>query len=306
MRTSDPAVRAGQSLRWERTIDRTLVHRDSIAEVLLTDLVGLEDTEFLVAAQWPRSHRVYRPDQLGRHDPMLILESIRQSGLAVSHFAFGVGFDQQSLLRDVSFILDQQTEPRAVLRATNIAITVSCRDVILRAGRLRGMTVVLSFAADDVPFATGRGTIRWISAASYAALRARGGIRPDWDQLRWSSTIPPRSQSSIRAMSDVLIAAEPGPGNLRRLVTPLDHPVYFDHPLDHAPGMLLIDAAWQAALEQRADDARLVGCVLDCPAFTELGVDTDILLRRVSSDTSEFSVRQQGRETASGSLRMAS
>lgn len=306
MHTSDPAVRAGPDLSWNRTLDRTLVHRDSIAEVLLTDLVRLGDTEFLVAAQWPRSHRVYRPDRIGRHDPMLILESIRQSGLAVSHFAFGVGFDQQSLMRDVSFVLDQQTEPRALLRATNLAISVSCGDVLIRAGRLRGMTIALSFAADDLRFATGRGTIRWISARSYAALRARGGSRLDWDQLRWSSTIPPRLPSPIRAEPDVLITAEAGPGSRRRLVVPLDHPVYFDHPLDHAPGMLLIDAAWQAAFEQRADEARLVGCTLDCPEFTELGVDTDILLSPVSSDTTAFSVQQQGRETASGSLRMAS
>ena len=305
MHTSDPAERADQGLRWAQTIDRSLVHRDSIAEVLLTDLVRLGDAEFLIGAQWPRSHRVYRPDAVGRHDPMLILESIRQSGLAVSHFAFGVGFDQQSLMRDVSFVLDQRTEPRALLRSTNLAITASCRQVIVRAGRLRGMTIEFSFVADDLRFATGRGTIRWISAQSYAALRARGGARLDWDQLRWRNTIPPRVPSSIRAADDVLITAESGPGSRRRLVVPLDHPVYFDHALDHAPGMLLIDAAWQAVLEQRGEGARLVGCELDCPAFTELGVDTDILLRSVSSDTTEFAVHQSGHETAYGSLRVA-
>ncbi|MEO7261849.1 MAG: ScbA/BarX family gamma-butyrolactone biosynthesis protein [Jatrophihabitantaceae bacterium] len=305
MHTSDPAVRAERGLHWDHTIDRALVHRDSIAEVLLTDLLPLSDTKFLVAAQWPRSHRVYRPDHNGRHDPMLILESIRQSGLAVSHFAFGVGFDQQSLMRDVSFVLDQRTEPRALLSATKLAITVSCQNMIMRAGRLRGMTIELSFAADELPFATGGGTIRWISAQSYAALRARGGTRLDWDQLRWSSVIPPRSVSPIRAPADVLITAESSPGNRRRLVVPLDHPVYFDHPLDHAPGMLLIDAAWQAAVEQRGDGARLVSCTLDCPVFTELGTDTDILLRRVSSDLTEFAVHQRGLATASGTLRTA-
>jgi len=304
LRTSDPA-RAGRVLQWDRTIDRGLVHRDSIAEVLLTDLIKVGETDFLVAAQWPRSHRVYRPDRIGRHDPMLILESIRQAGLAVSHFGFGVGFDQQSLMRDVSFVLDQRTEPRALLRSTNIAITAGCRDVITRGGRLRGMTLDLSFAADDLHFATGGGTIRWISAQSYAALRARGGTRLDWDQLRWSTTAAPRLPSAIRADADGLLAAESRPGPRRRLVVPLDHPVYFDHALDHAPGMLLIDAAWQAEFEQRGDGARLVGCALDCPTFTELGVDTDIVLRRVSSDTTEFAVHQDGRSTATGYLRVA-
>lgn len=304
MRTSDPA-RAGRVLQWDRTIDRSLVHRDSIAEVLLTDLIQVDAAEFLVAAQWPRSHRVYRPDQTGRHDPMLILESIRQAGLAVSHFGFGVGFDQQSLMRDVSFALDQRTEPRALLRSSNIAITISCRDVITRAGRLRGMTLDLSFAADDLPFASGRGTIRWISAPSYAALRARGGTRLDWDQLRWSTVVAPRTSSAIRAGADGLLAAGSGAGPRRRLVVPLDHPVYFDHALDHAPGMLLIDAAWQAEFEQRGERGRLVGCALDCPTFTELGVDTDIVLTPVASDTTEFAVNQQGRSTATGYLRIA-
>jgi hypothetical protein len=304
LRTSGPA-RAGRVLQWDRTIDRGLVHRDSIAEVLLTDLIRVTGTDFLVAAQWPRSHRVYRPDPIGRHDPMLVLESIRQAGLAVSHFGFGVGFDQQSLMRGVSFVLDQQTEPRALLRSTNIAITASCREVILRGGRLRGMTLDLSFAADDLRFATGGGTIRWISAQSYAALRARGGTRLDWDQLRWSTTPAPRASSAIRTAVDGLLAAESGPGPRRRLVVPLDHPVYFDHALDHAPGMLLIDAAWQAEFEQRGDGARLVGCALDCPTFTELGVDTDIVLTQVSSDTTEFAVQQDGRATATGHLRIA-
>lgn len=304
LHTTDPAVRAATTLRWDHTIDRTLVHRNSIAEVLLTDLIRLSETELLVAAQWPRSHRVYRPDYYGRHDPMLILESIRQTGLAVSHYAFGVGFDQQSLMRDVGFVLDQQTEPRALLSATNIAITVTCRDVIMRAGRLRGMTIELAFAADGLPFATGHGTVRWISARSYAALRARSGIRLDWDQLRWSNVLPPRRASSIRAADDVLLNPE-GSGSTRRLVVPLDHPVYFDHPLDHAPGMLLIDAAWQAVVEQRGDGARLVGCTLDCAEFTELGLDTDVVLRRVSADTTEFVVQQQGRQTASGLLQAA-
>ena len=306
MRTTYPAVRADRTLHWNHTIDRRLVHRDSITEVLLTDLVRLGERELLVAAQWPRSHRVYRPDRYGRHDPMLILESIRQSGLAVSHLAFDVGYDQQSLMRDVSFTLDQQTEPRGLLSSTNLAITVRCHDVIMRAGRLRGMTLELSFAADGLPFATGRGTVRWMSAHSYTALRARSGIRLDWDQLRWNSAISSRKATAIRAADDVLLTPQTRPGNRRRLVVPLDHPVYFDHPLDHAPGMLLIDAAWQAVAEQRGDGARLVGCTLDCSAFTELGLETDIALRRTSADTTEFEVRQQGRTTASGSLRAAS
>lgn len=306
MGTSDPLAEPARRLRWDHTIDRALVHRDSVAEVLLTDLVKLSDTEFQVAAQWPRSHRVYRPDRNGKHDPMLILETIRQTGLALSHFGFGTGFEQRSVMRDVSFELVPKNEPRALLSATNLEIAVTCRDLIQRGNGLRGMTVVLSFAADGLRFATGSGTIRWVSASSYAALRARAGVVTlDWDQLRWTTTTPPRATSPIRAATDALLAAGTEAGPRRRLVVPLDHPVYFDHPLDHAPGMLLIDAAWQALVEQRGAGARLVSCTMTCPAFTELGIETDVLLMPTSSDATEFVVQQQGRETASGTLRVA-
>jgi hypothetical protein len=302
--TSGAPSRADRVLRWDQTIDRGLVHRNSVAEVLLTDLVKHGDTTFAVAAQWPRSHRVYRPDQLGRHDPMLLLETVRQTGLAVSHFGFGVTSEQRSVMRDVGFQLDPRVEPRGLLSATNVAILVECENVISRGPVLRGMTVRLRFAVDGVEFGTGIGTIRWISAATYAALRARAGDRLDWDQLRWSTATPPRLSTPTRAAPDSLLAPATTGLELRRLVMPLDHPVYFDHTLDHAPGMLLIDAVWQAVLELRGG-GRLVGCTMDCPAFTELGIDTDLRLLPISADTVGFSVEQQGKVTASGTLKVS-
>jgi hypothetical protein len=235
---------------------------------------------------------------------MLLLETVRQTGLALSHFGFGVTSDQRSVMRDVGFQLDPRVEPRGLLSATNVAISVECQDVIKRGPVLRGMTVSLRLAADGIEFGTGFGAIRWISETTYAALRARSGSRLDWDQLRWSSAAPPRLPTPTRAASDALLASASTGLELRRLVMPLDHPVYFDHTLDHAPGMLLIDAAWQAVLELRGG-GRLVGCTMDCPAFTELGIDTDLRLLPISDDTVGFSVEQQGKVTASGTLNVS-
>lgn len=308
MGTCDAELRTAQQRRWDQTIDRRLVHRNSVAEVLLTDLARLGETDFSIAAQWPRSHRVYRLDRDGRHDPMLLLETVRQAGLAVSHFGFGVGFDQQSMMRDVGFELDPKLEPRAVLAATNVSVALNCTDIIRRGDALRGMTVQLRFFTDDTLFATGSGSIRWVSVHTYSALRARsgpmrdpaGGARPTEP-----APLPVRRPSPFRAADDALIAAAPGRPDDRQVVVPLDHPVYFDHPLDHAPGMLLIDAAWQAAMQLRGDTARLVECVMECPVFTELGVETHIRLAPAAADTTRFSVVQDGRSTASGMLRVA-
>lgn len=300
MTTSRTESRTTRSLHWNQTIDRALVHRDAIAEVLLTDLIQLSETEYLLAAQWSRSHRVYRPDGQGRHDPMLLLETVRQAGLAVSHAGFDVGFHEQSVMRDVGFELDPDLEPRALTAATNISITLSCEQLVRRAGGLRSMTVVLRFAADGKEFATGTGTIGWLSARTYSALRARASAP---EQLPPHTGTP--AHPTPRSVEDTLIEPEAVPGPLRQLHIPLDHPVYFDHQLDHAPGMLLIDAAWQAALAFRGDEARLVGCLMECPSFTELGLETSIKLSPTASAELGFLVEQAGRPTATGRFQVA-
>jgi len=295
-------------LTWTRTIDRALVHRDAIAEVLLTDLIKVSPIEFLVAAQWPRSHRVYRPDRTGRHDPMLILETVRQVGLAVSHFGFGVTFERQSVMNNVGFRLNPDNEPRAVESATNLVIAVRCLDIVRRGTELRSMTVELRFAADGAKFAIGTGRISWLSRQTYTALRHRSGRQAAADKLLNKGNIgkPVVLATSVRGAEDSLIeAGGDAGGKSRRMVVPLDHPVYFDHALDHAPGMVLIDAAWQAVSELRGDDARLVSCLMQCPTFTELGLETNIELALTAPNTTQFSVEQAGRQTATGTLQVA-
>lgn len=300
-------------------IDRGLVHRNAVAEVLLTDIVPLTGTDFVVGAQWPRSHRVYRPDADGRHDPMLLLETVRQVGLALSHSAFGVDLSQRSVMRDLDFRLDPVWEPRARRCATNVTIEVHCENISRRGGALKGMTVILALSADGHRFATGTGTIRWLAPESYLKFRARAGLRPDWQRRfgeeRRLLDAPPASgqPTDFRDSIDSLIAAEPaaehatGRKAVRRLLVPVHHPVYFDHPLDHVPGMVVVDAAWQAALAMRPGSrARLIGCRMDCPAFTELDDPVDIEVELASGgSTALFAVTQRGRATATGSLQLS-
>jgi hypothetical protein len=300
----DRRQRGKTALSWERTVDRALVHRDAIAEVLLTDIRRLDRTSFDVAAQWPRSHRVYRPDPDGRHDPMMLLETVRQTGLALSHYGFGVPFEYKAVMQDIGFQIWPEREPRAVHAVTNVTITVQCEDLSLRGDQLRGMTVVLAMSADGVHFATGRGTLNWVPERTFQALRARNGGRS-----AMAATMPPAltpMASRYRSAADALVVAEDRTPEQRRMLIPVDHPVYFDHPLDHAPGMLLIDAAWQAASSALpAGLTRLVECSMKCPAFTELLGDTWIFLDPVTTEQIGFRIEQDGRTTATGNFQFA-
>lgn len=311
------------TLTWNQTLDRRLVHRDALAEVLLTDAIRVGESSFEVAAQWPRSHRVYRPDATGRHDPMLVLETIRQTGLALSHIGFDVPFGHRSIMRDIGFEVQSDREPRVGQRATNVSISVECVDVRLHHGNLRTMTVILSLRSEGVSFATGTGTLTWMPAATFVALRARN--RPESMTPAEASPTPlggpaggpagtagsavgsaarAPSASRLRAADDALITLPDDAFPLRRLLVPLKHPVYFDHPLDHVPGLLLIDAVWQAAAQTLPEDYRLHGGHMECPAFTELSLDALISLGPTTEDVIGFEIRQRDKLTTTGELRI--
>ncbi len=302
--------RGKTGLSWDRTVDRALVHRNAIAEVLLTDIVQLDETSFEVAAQWSRSHRVYRPDADGRHDPMLLLETVRQTGLALSHFGFGVPYGYKSVMHDVGFRVWPEDEPRAVRAATNVTLTVECENVVLRGDLLRSMTVVLAMSADGRHFATGSGTLSWLTERTFGQLRARNGGRSpnpaDHPLVPMSPPAVTSMPSRYRGPADALLVAGDRQPERRRILIPQDHPVYFDHPLDHVPGMLLVDAAWQAATAALPPGpTRLVECWMKCPSFTELIGETWISLEPRTGDQIGFRVEQDGRTTALGDLRLA-
>ncbi|HTZ44321.1 MAG TPA: ScbA/BarX family gamma-butyrolactone biosynthesis protein [Jatrophihabitans sp.] len=290
-------------LDWGRTVDRSLVHRDSIAEVLLTDISQVSRTAFLVAAQWPRSHRIYRPDQHGRHDPMLLLETVRQAGLALSHYGFGVPYNFKAIMHDIGFELHADAEPRGVTAATNLTVRVDCDQVVMRGTTLRGMTVILQVSANGQHFATGTGSLSWLSPRTFQALRARSRIAHQGPGSPATGLTPVASRH--RGSADALICAEDLAPLRRRLLVPLDHPVYFDHPLDHVPGMLLIDGVWQAvSAAGSGTPGRLVECRMTLPAFTELAPEAWIVLGPAAgAGRVGFRVEQAGHTTAEGTLR---
>ncbi|WRZ95774.1 hypothetical protein OHB54_02505 [Streptomyces sp. NBC_01007] len=56
---------------------------------MLTDWARGDDHRFAVAAQWPRGHSFFTAVD-GCHDPLIALETIRQTGLPLTHAEYGV------------------------------------------------------------------------------------------------------------------------------------------------------------------------------------------------------------------------
>ncbi|AXG80889.1 ScbA/BarX family gamma-butyrolactone biosynthesis protein [Streptomyces paludis] len=258
-----PAVRpAARPLSWSRTVAREMVHRDSVAEVLLTEVRRAAGGGFEAAASWPRSHPTFPRGGTGLHSPLMIVETLRQLGIYVPLRYFGVAPSARLIITDLHF----ETDPAAEPRARSGASRVSCR---VRVGGLRhgpdgevtGLRLDVSYRADGLLFARSGGGARFLTPEQYDAVRADAVRAPSAartdtvlraDMLRAPAAVPPDAAVrpdarliGVAGPHDTMIAAV----GTTLLVEPADlsHPYFFDHPTDHLPGMIVLEAARQAA-----------------------------------------------------------
>jgi hypothetical protein len=267
-------VEEPRALSWSRTVARELVHRASVAEVLLTDVVRVDATRFLAAACWSRSHPTFPVDGHAVHHPLMAVETLRQLGIFIPLCYLGVPVDTRMLITDVFFTTEPGTQPRAAQGATQVTCRV--RVTGLRTGPdgvTAGLRLHTEFLAGGTVFARAGGGARFLSAERYAALRgplagtsqppaSAGLLRPDPARL------------GVPHARDVVIgwSGTQGPVPREVLVAAADpwHPFFFDHATDHVPGMVLLEAARQAAaLASDGALTRPTGARLTALRFTE-------------------------------------
>ncbi|MEU6407068.1 ScbA/BarX family gamma-butyrolactone biosynthesis protein [Streptomyces sp. NPDC046985] len=225
------------------TVPRELVHRASVAEVVLTDWRREDENRFRLAAQWPRGHSFFAPVEDGRHDPLIVAETIRQAGTLLAHAEFGVPLASRFLVHD----LDVAVRPERLHvghAPASVDIDLACTRLRLQRGVPAGLQIRAVLRREGRVAATGGGSMSCVSPAAYARLRAR---TPLSDAAAPPLTAPAAPQSVGRTSpTDVVLSPTSDP-HAWRLRVDTRHPVLFDHPLDHVPGMLLLEAARQAA-----------------------------------------------------------
>lgn len=250
-RTPPPADEHLRPLSFEQTAPRDLVHRWAVGEVLLTDWIRLGPHRFKVGAQWPRGHGFYGPVGGFWHDPLLAAESIRQTSSLVSHVFYNLPRDHPTLMTDLSFTLCPDAL-RLGPRPVDVELTVEATDVKLHGDRLAGMTMEVGLARGTVALGHGRMTFNCMRRSVYRRLRGSYAEIPAG--LPDQPTPLPPHQVGRTTEADVVLGLPPagqGQDHLDEGVWPLcvnwAHPTLFDHPTDHVPGMLLLEAARQAA-----------------------------------------------------------
>ncbi|MEV8327195.1 ScbA/BarX family gamma-butyrolactone biosynthesis protein [Kitasatospora sp. NPDC056731] len=309
---SSAARHPARPLSWSRTVPRELVHRAAVAEVLLTDVRARGGDRFEAAAQWPRSHPTFPRGRGERHDPLIAVETARQLGIYLPLRHYGVPADTHLLITDVSCRVDPAAEPRGDGPAA-----VLCRAQVhgLRTSaenhRPTGMRLRVDCSARGVVFARIEGGTRFVERPAYPALRgtalagdpADSGPPPD---------PPSPAEVGVALPSDVLVtragsgsrASDGSRADDALLICPADpaHPFFFDHSSDHMPGMVLLEAARQAAALRSAGRlSHPVDYRMKAVRFTEFAPLPEVDITEYEH-LCVFHIRQNGHITAVGSL----
>ncbi|GAB2734509.1 ScbA/BarX family gamma-butyrolactone biosynthesis protein [Streptomyces bullii] len=270
-------------------VTKELAHRTRESDVFPTHWRRLSDTRFLVTAYWPAVHAFFRPVDDRHQDPMVVGETLRQTSMALAHAEFGVPADTHFVMWD----MDVTVDPAALLladAAEPVAVHVVCSEIRRRGRGLSSMRTTMQFRRAGRLVARGTGSTGCTSPAAYRRLRARQ-LAAVGTPVPLPPGIPPELVGRDRA-EDVVLAPDDRPG-VWRLRVDTGHPVLFPRPNDHVPGMVLFEAARQAATAASGGAPFLPGRMsVSFSRYTEL--DTPCLLETEVLDKEEVTVRVSG------------
>lgn len=234
-------------LSFEREVPRDLVHKNALSEVLLTDAARTAADEYRVAAKWPRGHVLFGSGPRRSLDPLLLVETVRQAGLYLSHLHYEVPRNHPFVLSS----LDYEVETRhaaldAGRTARSVVADITCHVEVSRSDYLSMSLDAVVRTQDEVPL--GKVGFCWqsLSPERYDRLRFPAGQRTGG---RTADNVPAPAQSPAAVgrahPRDVLLSPRGGPRDWRLRLDP-SHPVYFDHACDHIPGMALLESFHQS------------------------------------------------------------
>ncbi|MGK5546382.1 AfsA-related hotdog domain-containing protein [Streptomyces sp. URMC 127] len=245
------------ALTADRTVHRSLVHKRAVEQVLTT-AVAESGGRLLGTAQLPRLHRHYNDTCAPYHDLLLVGEAARQTVEAIVHELLHVPLDRRFVLGDLGIAFTALDAVRTGPAPADLRVELDIdrlrrrRDGSVRS--LRGAATCRIGGRDAARFT---GTLLFVEEESYDDLRA-GSSGPRAP----AGEAPPRCEPSAVGRTDprnVVIGGlrTEGPAGsdsaevtetVADIVADPHDPVFYDHPLDHLPGMLLMEAARQTAL----------------------------------------------------------
>ncbi|MER7987747.1 ScbA/BarX family gamma-butyrolactone biosynthesis protein [Streptomyces noursei] len=225
-----------------------MVRKRVADEVLITDWRTVSDTTHHVTAHWPQHHSFYTP-RAGRYSSLLLVETVRQALALLSNAAYEVpleyrlGWDYCSCTLTPAML-----DIRPDGHGAEVELTITHA---LPAARRKGGSVRLEAQITAVRDGQllGAAHLRYTchSPAIYERLRGQyADAQAATSHAPPPGTPVPPAHVGRTRERDVVLCPTAAPRRWQLRVD-TEHPVLFDHAHDHLPGMVMLEAAGQAA-----------------------------------------------------------
>jgi hypothetical protein len=300
-------------LSYDRTVERSLVHRTAVSEVFVTDLLPRPGSRFLAAAQLPLTHGYYsdhvRP--LPAFDPVLILEAGRQAGIAGASL-LGLPADTIMLVGTFTLKLTDPAGLRATRHPGELHIDNFFEATRTRGGKVRQGKVRQDLALNGEPIGTHTMECQILRPSEHQALRTvlRDTPAPSTAELAEGPVaghVPAHKVGRHDARNVVLADLEwDGERAVARIAPRFDNRALFDHAYDHLPAMTLTEAARQLAVVVTGDKAAQITEISGSFArFAELDEVLIGTASKIEPDGVRVEFQQGGKVIAQSELRHA-
>ena len=247
---SEFIIRTG-SYNYQNTIPKSCVHRAAVGEVFLTDIRKIHDNKYITAGYLPKSHIYfndlpYRKSSDRVYDDILLLEICRQTSIYVTHNFFAVPYSAKFVFDDADFTLFDSDIPYKT-ECSNVIVEVDIIERKFRKSELTGLIFRMDIYVDGYCCAQKIMNISWMDDRKWHRLRSQ---RPLECHDTTSVFAAATHEVGRQLPQNVVVGnADMHDGGVTTtVIVDQDHPSIFDHPLDHVPGMLLMEAYRQTAL----------------------------------------------------------
>lgn len=248
---STPDLHTG--LSFESTVRPELLRQRTPEQIFVTDW-RLDDKGFTAAVRLPLNHARYSDTCTPHHDIVLMADAISQVGMTAAINLLDAPFEWEFMVRRLDIALDPLQNNVRGRDSAQMTVTTDGGDVgakvrgNARAGGAGFLTTRNSIEGN--PSGTSHASTFWVSEERFRELRRRlrkrlgpGEQAPESLQRE---TLVGRMDPDNAVISTLQPAGERSYETC--VLVDLDDPTFFGRPLDHVNGLLILEAAKQAAI----------------------------------------------------------
>ena len=254
-------------------IDRSAAHRSTRSESLVWAIEAVSETSWRADVEIPRSHWLCHPAP-DRVPVTLLAEAFRQAGLAICVAGLGMG-------QSVHFVVSSMTVrvvPESLRFPRFGALEGTLNVQFAGVKHRKGIPHVLAVEYELPGIASGRVDARVLVDRDYRAIRRNAAALDGEVHAFGGELIEPIAREADRVTA--------------RLGVDESDPFFFDHPVDHLPGMLLLHSAAVMHEQEHGVPPRFLRVAF--PAFGELRAET-VVCAAVSAHGVDAEFTQDGR-----------